>query len=94
MKQSLRARIDSLEHQLFVSRAQDVGTMANARRNIDRAGDRLMASACIVTIRDLSGKIIVDSFAVTDGLSEVTIACIKGEIDRTIQQRLALNGIK
>lgn len=83
-----------LKHEVTKIKASDIGTLSNAKKNITKAGDNLMASACLITITNLSGDVICDTFAVHDGLSADTIKAIQADIQKTIDMRLALNGLK
>lgn len=75
-KADLARRVMELESQL-ASRA------AQASRDIEKAGDSLMASAAILTITGLGGRVIVAPVAIRDGLSPATIAAIKADLARS-----------
>lgn len=79
----LQRRIRELE-------AQSAPAARAALRDIDKADDRLMGSAVVVTLTALGGREIVAPFAIRDGLSPNTIACIKADIARTME----LSGFK
>jgi len=77
---------------LMQAKAHDIGTLANANREIAKANtDKYMASGVIVTVQNLSGAVIVEPFMISDGLSAETIAAIRADIKRTYNLRLALN---
>ena len=65
--------------------AQSATNARTALHNIDKADDRLMASAVIVTLTALGGREIVAPFAIRDGFSPETIKCLKADIERTMQ---------
>lgn len=75
-KADLARRVMELEAQL-ASRA------AQASRDIEKAGDSLMASAAVLTITALGGRVIVAPVAIRDGLSAATIAAIKADLARS-----------
>lgn len=83
-----------LEQVLINTQASDIGNLSSAKKNIRKAGDNLMASACIIKITGLSGNVICDSFAIHDGLSPATIEAIITDIERTINLRLTMAGLK
>lgn len=89
-----KTALQTLKHEVTKIKASDIGTLSNAKKDISKAGDNLMASACLITITDLSGNVICDTFAVHDGLSQDTIKQIQADIQKTINLRLQLNGIK
>lgn len=88
-----QTQIQQTKAELFKVKAQDLGVIIAAKRNIDKAG-KLHASACLVTITALSGIVICDTFAIYDGLSDETIKAIKSDIDKTVKQKLESYGIK
>lgn len=74
-----------LERQLFELRAQTGIALRSARTALDRAGsERQTASAVIITISELGGRLITDPFAITDGLSHDTIEALRRDITRTL----------
>ena len=74
-----------LERQLFELRAQTGAALRSARAVLDRAGsERQTASAVIITITELGGRLITDPFAIADGLSCDTIEALKRDITRTL----------
>lgn len=83
-----------LQQELIKIKAMDIGTLSEAKRKIDKAGANLFASACIVHITDYSGNSICEPFAILDGLSSTALTAIKTDIERTVDSRLAANGIK
>lgn len=75
-KDELEQRIKDLEAQLpFNHRA--------ALKDIDKAGEALMASAAVLHITALGGRSIVAPVAITNGLSQTTIAAIKADLQRS-----------
>lgn len=72
-----------LERENKELRAQMPFALAFASRDLDKAGDVLTASACIVTLTGLGGRQLVEPFAIRDGLSAATIAALRADIART-----------
>lgn len=77
-----------LQRKIRELEAQSPPAARAALRDIDKADDRLMGSAVIVTLTALGGREIAAPFAIRDGLSPNTIACLKADIART----MALSG--
>lgn len=75
-KADLARRVMELESQL-------ASTAAQASRDIEKAGDSLMASAAVLTITGLGGRVIVAPVAIRDGLSSATISAIKADLQRS-----------
>ena len=90
MKQKTKPQ---LARELLEARASDIVTLGNSSREILKAGDNLTASAAIVTIEALGGRLIT-RFAIHDGLSIETINALKLDIQRTIELRLMYAGLK
>lgn len=67
--------------------AQSATFLRAALRDIEKADDRLMASAVVVTLQALGGREIARPFAICDGLSPATIAAIRADIERTMHLR-------
>lgn len=63
--------------------AQLASAAAKASRDIEKAGDVLHASAAILTLTALGGRVIVSPVAIRDGLSGATIAAIKADLQRS-----------
>lgn len=76
-KEQLEQRIKDLEAQL-------PSTHRAAKDSIDKAGKDLFASAAVITISALGGRIIVPPVAIADGLSKETIDSIKRDIQRSL----------
>lgn len=74
-----------LERKVRELEAQSATNTRAAMRDIEKSGDQLMASACIIQIAALSGREIVRPFAVRDGLSHETIKAIQNDIQKTMQ---------
>lgn len=75
-----------LERHIYDLEAQFPHTLRNARRDIVNAGDKLHASACIVSITALGGRQITPPFAIRDGLSADCIAALRADIDRHLHK--------
>lgn len=75
-----------LEREVLELRAQSISRLKDADRLMLKAGDALMASACIVTITALGGREIVPAFAIYDGLSDASIVAIRADIQKTIKR--------
>ena len=88
-----KLNVAQMQFELTKAKASDIGTLAEAKRNINKAGENLTASACIVHITDYSGKPICGQFAVHDGLSAETIKALQADIEKTISLRLKLAGL-
>ena len=72
----LRQKVSDLE-------AQIASRTAWACDEIEGAGEKLIASAVILEIRALGGRVIVKPVAIRDGLSRETIAAIKADLRRS-----------
>jgi hypothetical protein len=79
-----------LERKVKELEAQSATNLKAALRDLCKADNRLMASACIIQIEALGGREIVAPFAIRDGLSAETIAAIKLDIYRSME----LSGFK
>ena len=73
-----------LERKLKDLQAQSGANTRAALRDIDKAGDCLMASAVIVHLTALGGREIVNPFAICDGFSIETIEAIKKDVARSM----------
>lgn len=51
---------------------------------LNKFGDSCFGSAVIITIECLGGKLKIDPFAISDGLSKDTIAALKADIEKSI----------
>lgn len=51
---------------------------------LHKFGDACFGSAVIITIECLGGKLKIDPFAISDGLSNETIAALKADIKKSI----------
>lgn len=71
-------------------KAQSATSARCALRDIGKADDRLMASACVMHLTALGGRDLIDPIAIRDGLSAATIDAIKSDIRRTME----LSGFK
>ena len=74
-----------LSRMLVELRAQMPGALKNAAKDIGKADDRMMASAVVITITALGGRVIVQPFAITNGLSSETIEALRQDIDRSLK---------
>ena len=73
----LEQRIVDLEAQLpYRHRA--------AMRDIEKAGEPLMASAAVLYVAALGGRHIVEPVAITNGLGKATIEAIKSDLQRSL----------
>jgi len=75
-----------LQRKVLELEAQSTFRLKEADRCILKAGDSLMASACIVTITALGGREIVQPFAVYDGLSDASIVALREDIQKTLKR--------
>lgn len=73
-----------LERRIVELQAQLPSSADSALREIHKAGDRLMASACMLYIHELGGREIIPPVAIRDGLSKETIEALKADLRRTI----------
>ncbi len=64
--------------------SQSIWAHRSALRDINKTGEVLMASAAVLTITGLGGKVIVAPVAIVDGFSEETISAIKRDIERSL----------
>lgn len=78
-----------LERRITDTESQLIHRLADAADALDGAGDRLMASAAVLSITALGGRVIVDPVAISDGLSADTIAAIRADLARTFEKRTA-----
>jgi hypothetical protein len=86
MKQS-KPTYSQLEQQIKTLHALQVSTLKNAIRDLtpEKVGaSRLMASACIVSITDMTGAAIVPPFGIRDGLSRDTLQLLRDDVKRSI----------
>jgi hypothetical protein len=74
----LRQKISDLE-------AQIASEAACAWFDLEDAGDKLMASAAILEIRALGGRVIVGPVAIRDGLSSEAIAALRLDLHRSFE---------
>lgn len=74
-----------LSRTILELRAQMPGSLKSAMSNLDKADNRMMASAVVVTITALGGRPIVQPFAITDGLSADSIAALKCDIRHSLK---------
>lgn len=72
-----------LQQRIIDLEAQSSWRIASTLKDIDKAGDNLFASACVITIHSLGGNFIVKPTAVRDGLSSSTIDAIKADLRRS-----------
>jgi hypothetical protein len=72
----LRQMVSDLE-------AQIASRCSFACGEVERAGGNLAASAAILEIRALGGRVIVNPVAIRDGLSPETIAAIQNDLRRS-----------
>lgn len=86
------SRLAQMTKDLLYYKAHDILTLSKAFKDVSKCNsDKYMASGVIITIRDLSGKEVVESFMISDGLSEDSIAALKADIKRTYDLRVSLN---
>lgn len=74
-----------LERKVKELEAQSATNTRAAMRDIEKAGDCLMASACIIQIVALGGREIVRPFAIRDGLSAATIKSLQNDLENTMR---------
>jgi hypothetical protein len=75
-----------LERRILELEAQSALTLKSSIKVIDKAGEPMFASACIVHITALGGREILPPFAVYDGLSKDTIDRLKTDLQRTLNR--------
>jgi hypothetical protein len=75
-----------LERRILELEAQGALTLKSSIKAIDKAGEPLFASACIVHITALGGREILPPFAIYDGLSKATIDCFKTDLQKTLNR--------
>lgn len=87
-------QIRKLQQEILVLRSSDIGAYKQALHDIKTLnGGRYMASGLIITITDLSGKVVLNPVTVTDGLSTSTIDSLTADIRKSLNLRLELNKI-
>ena len=82
-KKTLQTENANLARRVMELEAQLASTCAHASREVEKAGDLLMASAAVLTISALGGRVIVKPVAIRDGLSPATIAALKADLARS-----------
>lgn len=78
-----RKSYKDLERENMELRAQMPHASVAACRDLEKAGAVLMASAAIITITALGGRVIVGPVAIRDGLSSASITALRGDISRS-----------
>jgi hypothetical protein len=76
-----------LEQQLKTMQALQISTLKEALRHLttENAGAScLMASACVVSITDMTGAAIVPPFGIRDGLSADALQALRDDVKRSI----------
>jgi hypothetical protein len=82
-KQTKAQRIAELERKLMEAEALQVHNYHFASAGLDKAStDHLMASAVILTLTAIGGRVICRPVAIKDGLSKETIAALKADMVR------------
>jgi hypothetical protein len=91
MKQSSQKQVKpsyaQLEQQLRTLQALQISNLKEALRHLttENAGaSRLMASACVVSITDMTGAEIVPPFGIRDGLSADALQALRDDVKRSI----------
>jgi hypothetical protein len=75
-----------LERRILELEAQTASTLKASIKAIDKVGEPLFASACIVHITALGGREVLPPFAVYDGLSTTTIESLKIDLQKTLDR--------
>lgn len=84
------SRTAQLEKDLLQFKSMDIMTLAMAHGDALKLGkDKYMASGVIVSVRDLSGKTVLQPVMITDGFSQELIEALRRDIKRTYDGRLA-----
>jgi hypothetical protein len=85
-KQTLAARISTLERELQEAIAGQAHTYHFADAYLDKASTKhLSASGVILTLTVLGGRAICEPVLIRDGLSEETIAALKADMRRSYE---------
>lgn len=85
-EEDLMAENAELRNKIRVLEACGLHAICEAYRNIDKCGsDRYLGSAVTITIKNINKtkNTVVEEVAISDGLSDETIAAIKADIKRS-----------
>ena len=72
-----------LERQIMELKAQLAHVYGTAARDVDKAGEALMASGALLQLHALGGREIIPPVVIRDGLSAETIAALKKDFARS-----------
>jgi len=71
--------------EVAVLKAQLPCYLASASKELEKtSAERFMASGVVISITDLTGKLVVTPFMCADGLESATIAALKSQIKKTL----------
>lgn len=85
------ARIAELERQLVETKAQLAHVYSFASADLPKFSvDRLAASAVILTLTGLGGKLTLGPIAIRGGLSQATIDALQSDFARSYEDAVAL----
>lgn len=85
--------VEKLKHENRIRKAGDIGTLALAYKNIEKASaEDYMGSGIILSISNINfdRSVIVQDVLITDGLSPDTIAAIARDIKRSYLDKVTL----
>jgi len=91
MNSKNEGRFKELQHKVRVLEASQLNRRANAIRNIDKCGEKYLASAVTLAIRNINrdNTVIIEEVCIDDGLSADTIAALKRDLIRSYDAHLA-----
>lgn len=90
-KKTKNQRIADLEQQLYDSQAQLTHRLHFASKSLGKLStDRLTGSAVVLSISLLGGQRVFEPVAISDGLSDETIAAIRRDLARCYEKRVEL----
>lgn len=79
-----------LQRKVIELEAQLACTYHFASATLDKAGDALTASGCLVRLHALGGRELIPPVLIRDGLSAETIAALRADIVRSYAGAVAL----
>lgn len=90
-KKTKNQRIADLEQKLYDSQAQQIHRLQLASAALGKLHtDRLMGSAVVLSMSFLGGQRAFEPVAISDGLSEETIAAIRRDLVRSYEHKVEL----
>lgn len=87
---SKRPTYAELQRRVMELEAQHPAASRAALRDLPKAGDSLHASAAVLTITALGGRVIVGPVAIRDGLSAQAIDALRADVNASLQKTLGL----